>query len=116
MADPIWEPTEDDFPKRWRMTDEQLHLLYHMMDTTRDTTMDGRPRCDYRYKGIDDFDQVVWMRCTEAARLRVLITEEGEPYWALVCYGCCPHSDHPRQVALHGSPLQPNKEDLSKDR
>lgn len=93
MSDSKLEPTAYDFPKRRLLTDEQLDLLYHLMDTTRDTTMDGRPRCEKRYKGIDDFDQVEWMRCTEAAKLRVLIQDVAEPYWALVCYGCCPHSD-----------------------
>lgn len=51
--------------KRW--TDEQLEFMDYMLDTKRDTTLDGSPRCDYCYKGIDCYDDVEWMRCTESA-------------------------------------------------
>ena len=93
MSDSEWIPTEHDFPKRKLMSDEQLDLLYYMLDISRDTTMDGSPRCESCHKGIDDYDQVAWMRCPLAAKLRVWITEEGDHHWELRCYGCCPHSD-----------------------
>ena len=38
MCDSGWKPTEDDFPKPKRMTDEQIDLMNHMLDITRDTT------------------------------------------------------------------------------
>jgi len=37
--------------------------------------------CEYRYKGVDDFGDVEWMRCPEEAKLRVLITRDRDPYW-----------------------------------
>lgn len=57
--------------KRW--TEEQLELMDYMLDTKRDTTLDGSPRCDYCYKGIDYYDDVEWMRCTEPATAKVTI-------------------------------------------
>jgi len=102
MDDSGWEPTEDDFPIRRSLTDEQVESLYYRLDIKRDTTRDGKLRCTFHYKGIDDFGDVEWMRCTEAAKLRVLIEPEGggKPYWALVCYGCCPHADQIEELNI----------------
>ncbi len=93
MCDEDMDLTTDPFARRASMTDEELAHLYHLMDTGRDTTLDGKARCESHYKGVDDFGDVVWMRCPEAAKLRVWITREGEPHWGLRCYGCWPHSD-----------------------
>ncbi len=59
----------------------------YMLDTKRDTTLDGSPRCDYCYKGIDDYDDVEWMRCTEPATTKVRVTSRGKSYDAIFLCG-----------------------------
>ena len=85
--------SDDDSPHFQRLTPEQQRLLNLMCDTKRDTTQDGRPRCAQRYLDVDDFGDVVWMRCVREAKVKVWVTDEDHEYWALACYGCCPHSD-----------------------
>jgi len=101
------------------LTDEEREHLDYVTDTQRDTTQDGKLRCESLYKGSVG-GELELMRCTEAARLRVLIKPEmalhywahcrtpdrkGEAYWALVCYGCCPHSDQIEELTKdHESP------------
>jgi hypothetical protein len=92
MSDSEFEPNEAEFPERKPLTDEQIELLKYMWDSERDTTMNGRPRCQTFQKGPDGFGGMVWVRCMEEAKLRILISER-EQSWALVCYDCCSHSD-----------------------
>jgi hypothetical protein len=72
--------------KPW--TDEQLARMDYMLDTKRDTTLTGSPRCDYCYKGVDYYDDVEWMRCTEAATAKVRVTSRDKTYDAVSCEGC----------------------------
>ena len=54
------------------LTDEQRELLDYMLDTGRDTTRDGKLRCESVFKrGV--YGDLELMRCTEAAKLRVLM-------------------------------------------
>jgi hypothetical protein len=76
--------------KHWNTP--ELDFMDHMLDIHRDTTLDGSRRCDYRYKGIDDGD-VVWMRCTKPASVKIRVTHRfrTDTYEAVSCDGCFAH-------------------------
>jgi len=93
------------------LTDEERELLDYMRDFRGDTTRDGKLRCE----GLHMRDLFSgWFRCTEAAKLRVLVKPgtvdigtdfcskrdgEGE-YLALVCHACCPHSSQQEELSF----------------
>ena len=76
--------------KNW--TQQELDFIDHIMDTRRDTTLDGSRRCDYRYKGIDDGD-VMWMRCAKPATVNIRVSHRfrADSYEAVSCEGCLAH-------------------------
>jgi hypothetical protein len=78
----------DDEGIAWYYTDAECATMDHMVDTQRDTTLDGQRRCDKRYKGADLYCDIVWRRCTQPATASVQVTENGETFVVQLCDDC----------------------------
>ena len=91
-------------------TEEQLKLEGDMLDIERDITLSGELRCDRRYKGCDLDGDVMPMRCTQPATVRISVTEWHPPhetYEARVCADCAARAqepgDHQHAVTVLGA-------------